>query len=284
MKMHLDCANCFLNQAIRTGRLLGCSDRCLWQMVKGCGQVLSQVNEDLPPPQNAVALYDMIAEKAGIRDPFYKLKKESTRHALGLYPELKRKIKDHMDALEAALRFAACGNVIDYGVSSDFNLLKEVEKALGTRFSVWEYNAFLKRLSKAGWILYLGDNCGETVFDRLLIEELKKPVKYAVRGGPIINDVTEEDARDAGLHEVAEIVSTGYRAPGIVLKECSDSFRELFASAPMIISKGQGNFETLSDENREIFFIFKIKCNVVSSFLDLPLNTMFLGRTKAQAG
>ncbi len=283
MKMHLDCPSCFLNQAIRTGRLLGCSDRCIWEMVKGCGQVLSQVNEELPPPQNAVALYDRIAEKAGVRDPFFKLKKESTRHALGLYPELKRKIKDHGDALEAALRFAACGNVIDYGVSSDFDLLKEVENALGTRFSMWEYHVFLKRLSKADWILYLGDNCGETVFDRLLIEELRKPVKYAVRGGPIINDVTEEDARDAGLHKVAEIVSTGYRAPGIVLKECSDRFRELFASAPMIISKGQGNFETLSDEYREIFFIFKIKCKVVSNFLGFPLNTMFLGRSRAQA-
>ena len=279
MKMHLDCPSCFIKQAVRTGRLLECSNTRLWQMVKGCGQVLANVNEDWSPPQNAVALYEMIARVTGKDDPFYNLKKESTRQALELYPELKERISRCSDRLEAAIRYAACGNVIDYGISSDFNILDEIDKALTTRFSLWEYSLFKKRLRQADWILYLGDNCGETVFDRLLIEELKVPVTYVVRGGPIINDVTMEDAVDAGLDKVAKLVSSGCKTPGTILEWCSDEFRALYESAPIIISKGQGNFETLSHEEREIFFIFKIKCDVVARFLDHPLNTMVFGRS-----
>ncbi len=279
MKMHLDCPGCFVRQAIRTGRLLRCPDLVMWELVKGCGTVLSQLEHEFPPPQNAVLLYDMISLRIGNADPFYQLKKDSTRQALTLYPELKEKIKASNDSLDAALRFAACGNVIDYGVSSSFDLMKEIEEAFKTKFFHYEYEEFIAKLHQADWVLYIGDNCGESVFDKLLIEELGKPVKYAVRSGPIINDVTEEDAIDAGIDQVAEIVSTGCRAPGIVFDWCSDEFKTLYNSAPLIISKGQGNFETLSDEKKEIFFIFKIKCKVVAKFLNSPLNSMFFGRT-----
>ncbi len=278
MKMHLDCAQCFLKQAARTGRLLGCDESCLWDMVKGCGKILSQINHQLPPPQNAVSLYDMISEKTGLDDPFIDIKKESTKEVLSLYPELKEKIEGSTDPLEAAIRLSACGNVIDYGTSSSFDIKKELDKALEGHFSKWEYPDFVSRLNEASWILYLGDNCGETVFDRLLIERLKRPVKYAVRAGPIINDVTMEDAVDAGIDLVAQIVSTGCRAPGIILDWCSDEFQALFQSAPLVISKGQGNFETLTECGREIFYIFKLKCNVVADFLGLPLGSMFFGR------
>ncbi len=283
MKMHLDCPECFVRQAIRTGQLLRCPNSVLWDLVKGCGTILSQIEHEFSPPQNAVALYDMISLKVGKEDPFYQLKKESTQQALALYPRLKEKIKNSADPLDTALRLAACGNVVDYGVSSDFDLMKEVEEVFNADFFHYEYEEFAEKLHQVDWILYIGDNCGESVFDRMLIEELGIPVKYAVRGGPIINDVTKEDAVDAGIDQVAEIVSTGCRAPGIVFDWCSDEFKALYDSAPMIISKGQGNFETLSDEKREIFFIFKIKCKVVASFLDSPLNSMFFGRTKTVA-
>ncbi len=280
--MHFDCVSCFLRQAIRTGRLLGCPDECLWEIVRGCGGVLAGVNEGFCPPQNAVALYDMIGEKTGREDPFSEIKRQSTRQVLALYPELKKRIKAEADPIEAAIRFSACGNVIDYGVSAEFDLLKEVDAALRSPFSKWDYPLFLKRLENSEWILFIGDNCGEAVFDRLLIERLGKPVKFAVRGGPIINDVTMQDAVESGLDKVSEIVSTGCRAPGVVINECSSRFRELFYTAPLVISKGQGNFETLNNEDREIFFIFKIKCEVVAGFLGSALNSMFFGTVPLQ--
>ncbi len=284
MKMHLDCASCFLKQAIRTGKLLQSTHQQLWEMVRGCGNVLAQIDVNCPPPQNAVKLYDMISDVTGQTDPFLYLKKESTRQALKLYPELKRRVAESGDRLEAALKYAACGNVIDYGVSSNFDILKEVDAALSTRFSHWEYGPLKERIRSAEWILYLGDNCGETVFDRLLIEEIGVPVKYVVRGGPIINDVTLDDAIDAGLDKVSQIVLSGCRAPGTILEWCSDEFKGMFHNAPLIISKGQGNFETLSDVEREIFFIFKIKCEVVASFLNSPINSMVMGRSPHTKG
>ncbi len=277
MKMSLECPGCFIKQTIRSGRLFGYSRDLLWELVKDCGRFLADISPEVSPPQNAVALYEMISLRIGKEDPFDELKKESTRQALAIYSELKAKIQASSEPLDAAIRYAACGNVIDYGVSSEFDLMKEVSQALKIDFFRYEYEKFTKRLKNADWILYLGDNCGETVFDRLLIEELGRPVIYVVRGGPIINDVTEQDAIDAGLDKVAKIVSSGCKAPGIVFDWCSEEFKMLYNTAPLVISKGQGNFETLSDEKREIFFLFKIKCQVVSQFVGAPLHSMFFG-------
>ncbi|OCC14582.1 hypothetical protein DBT_2124 [Dissulfuribacter thermophilus] len=234
-----------------------------------------------PPPKNAVAIYDMISDFLGTEDPFSSIKDRSTKEVLKLYPLLEERIKTHADPLEAAIRLAVCGNVIDYGTSSDFNLLDELDRIFNVDFYKWEYDEFKDRLNRADWVLYIGDNSGESVFDRLLIEELARPVKFVVRGGPIINDVTYKDAIDAGIHKVATIVSSGCRVPGIDFEWCSEEFLKLYHEAPMIISKGQGNFETLSDEKREIFFLFKIKCDVVARHLDCPLGSMFMGRVQS---
>ncbi len=277
MKTHFDCFPCFLKQVSRTGRILGMDDRAIWQAMKRAGRILADMEVRNPPPQNAVSIYDMISEESGSPDPFRRIKEQGTLQALSLYDDLKRKILQHSDPLEAGVRYAACGNVIDYGVSSTYDIMDEIQKALEAHFHLWDMDRFRARLTAASWILYLGDNCGETVFDRLLIETLGKPVTYVVRDGPIINDVTMEDAIHAGLDKIATIVSSGCRAPGIVLQQTSAGFRDLYVNAPLIISKGQGNFETLCDENREIFFLFKIKCRVVADYLGSPMGSMFFG-------
>jgi len=284
LRTHFDCFPCFLKQASRTGKILGMDERAIWQLLKRAGGILSEMDEKLPPPQNAVAIYDMISECSGSPDPFSQIKKESTIHALSLYEELKKRIEDHHDPLEAAIRYAACGNVIDYGVGSTYDIRSELETVLEQDFHVWQYEYFLSRLQEATTVLYLGDNCGETVFDRLLIETLEKPVTYVVRDGPIINDVTLEDAHQAGLERVASLMSSGCRAPGVVLDQTSDQFRHVFEKAPLIVSKGQGNFETLCDEPKEIFFLFKIKCNVVAAYLNAPLGSMYFGCVRQSMG
>ncbi len=277
MKTNFDCFPCFLRQTARTSKILGMDETSIWELMKRAGCMLSTMDPANPPPQNALGIYDMISEKSGERDPFNGIKKDSTAHVLSLYPELKQTIQRHRDPLEAAVRYAVCGNVIDYGVSSDFDIQEAINTILEQDFFVWEFERFRSRLTQAQWVLYLGDNCGETVFDRLLIETMDKPTTFVVRDAPIINDVTMEDAKQAGLDRVATIISSGCRAPGIIIGQTTHDFRMLYREAPLILSKGQGNFETLCDEPREIFFLFKVKCNVVADYLNCPLGSMFFG-------
>jgi len=277
LRTHFDCFPCFLKQASRTGKILGLDDNAVWDLMKRAGIILSEMKEAHSPPRNAVAIYDMISERAGTGDPFREIKRQSTLHALSLYDELKKKVLAHPDPLEAAVKYAACGNVIDYGVSSSFDIMAEIQNVLDNEFHVWDHGTFLSRLQDASMVLYLGDNCGETVFDRLLIETMGKPVTYVVRDGPIINDVTMDDALEAGLDKVATLMSSGCRAPGVVLEQASGEFRHVFETAPLVISKGQGNFETLCDEPKEIFFLFKIKCRVVAEYLHAPMGSLYWG-------
>jgi len=278
MRTHFDCFPCFLKQVIRTGLSLDLGEEEIWGLLKQSAGILAEMDIPSPPPKNAVKIYDAISRYTGNEDPFRGLKKDSIEQALALYPEIKRRVSEHRNPVEAAVRYAASGNVIDYGVGSSYDLLSEIESVLEEDFFSWDFDAFEERLRHADWLLFLGDNCGETVFDRLLIETIGKPVTFVVRDAPIINDVTMEDAVSSGLDKVATIVSSGCRAPGIILEWCSESFLELFRGAPLIISKGQGNFESLVQERREIFFLFKIKCKVVAEYLSAPPNTMFFGK------
>ncbi len=225
-------------------------------------------------------VYKSIYRISGIDDPFRKIKEKCTKHLLSRYPDLKKQIKSAKDPLYTALEFAALGNAIDFGANPDFDLTEGLEGLLYKKFDVCEYKSFTKALEKAKNILYIADNAGETVLDRLLIEHLDKPVKYAVRSRPIINDATYEDAHEAGIGSVAEIVSSGCDAPGTILDLCSNEFTKIFKEANMIISKGQGNYETLSNQSRPIFFLLKVKCPVIAHDIGTRINSVILIKNK----
>jgi uncharacterized protein with ATP-grasp and redox domains len=154
--------------------------------------------------------------------------------------------------------------VIDLGVNKKFDIEEEIDVVLEKDFAIFDYEKFKHYLDKTDKILYIGDNAGESVFDRILIEEIKKPVIYVVREIPVINDVTREDAIQAGIDKVAPILSSGTSAPGTVLETCSSEFIELYRKSKFIISKGQGNYEGLSEEKGLIFFLLKAKCWVIA--------------------
>ena len=179
--------------------------------------------------------------------------------SLSLYPSSKKKIAESEDTLLTAIKIAIAGNIIDFGASSSFDIEREINEVFEKKCAICDYEQFKLQLANTDEILYIGDNAGESVFDRLLIEELKKPVTYAVRGIPVINDVTYDDAVQAGIDKVATILSSGTDAPGAVLETCSAEFREAYRNSRFIISKGQGNYEALSEERRPIFFLLKVK-------------------------
>jgi uncharacterized protein with ATP-grasp and redox domains len=125
-------------------------------------------------------------------------------------------------------------------------------------------------------ILYLADNAGETVFDRVLIEHLDRPVTYVVKAAPIINDATFEDAVAAGIDRIAEIIDNGSNAPGTLLDQCSEAFLESFHQAELIIAKGQANYESLSREPAPIFFLLQAKCRVIARDLGVATGDIIL--------
>lgn len=267
MKTYLDCLPCMVNQALRAGKQATDKEDELRQIIVNVGENLKELPLNHFPPQNSEFIYREITRITGVEDPYAKVKHENIQEALALVPQLNEIVSNSDDSLLTAIRIAIAGNVIDLGVDKEFNIVEDVKKILKQDFAVFDYQKFKAEYQKASHILYLGDNCGESVFDRILIEQLDKKVTYAVREVPIINDVTYKDAVESGIHEVAEIISSGSTAPATVLSMCSEEFLKLYHSADMIISKGQGNYESLSDENRRIFFLLKAKCPVISNHL-----------------
>ncbi len=276
MKTYLDCIPCFLRQTLETARIATRDERKIREALDKVCLLLPEISFDAPPPEIGREIYKTINRVIGIEDPYYNIKKEHTRYLLVLYPDLKKRIASSSDSLLSAIKFAIAGNIIDFGPNSDFDVEKEIEKAPHYNFAIFDYTEFKKALQNSHNILYLADNAGETVVDRILIEEIGKPIKYAVKGRPVINDATLEDARDAGIHRIAEIISTGCDAPGTILKYCSKDFLKIYENANMIISKGQGNYEALSSEDRSIFFLLKAKCPIIARDLDVKSGDIIL--------
>ncbi|MBW2020556.1 MAG: DUF89 family protein [Deltaproteobacteria bacterium] len=264
MKTYLDCIPCFFKQALFAARVAVEDEKKIKQVLDRIGMLVSEIPLNSSPPETGREVYRTVREVTGINDPFASLKAESIKRALGLYPSLKEMVENAGDPLETAVRLAVAGNIIDFGANPDFQLEQDIQESLRKEPAIYHYKAFKKKLEGAREILYLADNAGETVFDKILIEVMAKPVIYAVRERPVINDATTEDAVKSGLDAVAKIVSSGSDAPGTILNRCSKGFLDYFKRADLIISKGQGNYETLSSEQRPIFYLLKAKCPIIA--------------------
>jgi uncharacterized protein with ATP-grasp and redox domains len=280
MKAYLDCYPCFFQQILKTSRTMALDEPMIQKILVAFGQFLSQIQVEATPPEIGREVYRLISEKTGILDPYNSIKKKCTQQALAMYPQLKERVGSSGDRLWMAIRMAIAGNVIDFGVNADFDLDNDLEALLSQKLTIDHYRDFCRALRSAHKVLYLADNAGETVFDRLLIEELGKPVVFVVREKPIINDAVHQDALDAGIDEVAEIISSGTDAPGTILNLCSENFLKIFRSADLIISKGQGNYEGLSDETRPVFFLLKAKCSVIARDLGVKKGDLILRKAK----
>ena len=276
MKTYLDCIPCMVEQALYAGRMTTNDEVKIKQLLDAVGDKIKDIPLENTPPETATFIYQKIKEITGNKDPYKRIKEKNIQQVITLYPKLKKTIDNSSDPLLTAIRLAIAGNVIDYGANRHFHIEDEIEKALHQDFAVLDYEKFLANLKKARSILYLGDNAGESVFDKLLIETMVKPVIYVVREEPIINDVTIEDAINSGIGEVAEIISSGAHTPATILKFCNDRFITMFNEADLIISKGQGNFEGLSDVDRSVFFLLKAKCQLIARELNVEKDAIVM--------
>ena len=240
------------------------------------GAMIKDIPMHHTPVQSGVLVYQKIKDITGVTDPYKDIKKNSIFEALALYPKLIEYINNSDNKLLTAIRIAITGNVIDFGMNKYFNLTEDLNTIMKQDFAIFDFEEFINELERAKSILYIGDNAGESVFDKILIEALGKPVTYVVRSIPIINDVTMEDAIDSGIDKIAEIISSGSPAPGTILELCDDDFVHRFNEADMVISKGQGNYEGLSNVNRSVFFLLKAKCKIIANDLGVNENDIIL--------
>ena len=276
MKTYLDCLPCFMDQALRAGRIAGADERKLKALLDEVGGMMKDISLEATPPETARLIYGKIRQITGNRDPYREIKQGNTKMALALYPFLKGYIEKSADRLLTAIRIAIAGNVIDFGVNSSFDLETEIDKILNQPFAICDYDGFRKGLNDTDDIIYIGDNAGECVFDRILIEEMKKPTTYFVREVPVINDAVLEDAVEAGIDKVATILSSGTDAPGAVVETCNDEFKEMLAGSNFVIAKGQGNYEALSMRKASVFFLLKVKCHVIAHSIGLSTGDIVL--------
>jgi uncharacterized protein with ATP-grasp and redox domains len=276
MKTYLDCYPCFLRQALDAARYAGANDDQQRAILNLVLVTLRSLDPASTPPEIGDAIHRMVREETGGSDPYARAKEEATQQALALYPRLKALVAEASDPLQVATRLAIAGNIIDLAPNSSYDLWSTVERVLGQPFAVDDSQAFARALSSTDVLLYLADNAGETVFDRVLIETIDVPAVYAVKGGPVLNDATLDDAVSAGLDKVAELASTGSDAPGTVLRLCSEEFRRRYDEAQMIVAKGQANYETLSGEGERLFFLLQTKCHVIAEDVGAPQGSIVL--------
>jgi uncharacterized protein with ATP-grasp and redox domains len=229
------------------------------------------------PPAMAKKIHAIIRQITGVEDAYVKIKDESTAFALEMLPFLRHEVEKSEHPFETTIRLVIAGNIIDFGTDHNFNLNSVhqiIADALKQQIDLNAIGRLHKRIIESDRILYIADNCGEIVFDRLLIEPYKEKITLAVRGNPILNDATRREAEMSGINEIVNIIDTGDAIPGVILENCSDEFKEHFAKSDFIISKGQGNFETMLETDRPVFFLFMSKCQVIATLLDSEIGSL----------
>jgi len=248
MKTHFECIPCFIKQSLEAARMATDDETIHEKILKGVMKHLQNISFSSSPPELSREVHRIVRDISHSKDPYKKVKDQSNEMVKKLYPNLEKLVNEADDPLLMAIKLAIVGNVIDFGTSNRFNVEDMINKAIKEECIDDAYPHFKKVLNQSKNILYLADNTGEIFFDKLLLEELvkkRKEITYVVKANPIINDATVNDAKFAGLNNLAKVIEgdkgQDISTPGILLKYASSEFLEHFNSADMVIVKGQGN-------------------------------------------
>jgi uncharacterized protein with ATP-grasp and redox domains len=285
MKSPPECIPCSVRQALRTARMAGLDEVSQKRAVMEAMRVLAEEDHDSSPAVIATKAI-RASEKfyPGI-DPFEKIRWETTVEALAMYEHIKPGVMEALSGMEPVERIrhsaklGAAGNIIDFGVSSEFDLEGTLRETLSSDLAVDHSEKLYQALTSSDVFLLVSDNAGEIVFDRFLLDEavrLGGEVYVSVKSGGILNDAIFEDAVRAGITRPIKIVETGSSSLGLTLDECTPEFKDLFARAGVVLSKGQANYETLDDARRSVFFILRAKCPVLAERIGVPTGTSVL--------
>jgi len=281
MRTNLYCFPCFLRQALDAVRMVTQDEGIQRKTLNSVFSILSNISIRTNPAEIAHLVHLRVKSITGNFDPYKEIKKTQNELALKYESTLSAQIAEMSDPLKTALMLSAVGNAID--LAPDYpihDVYKKYMEMISKGFALDDYELFRKKLSQSKSILYLGDNAGEIVWDKILIEELLDnfniEIIYTVRGFPILNDVTMEDAHFVGMDKLVKVISNGFDAPGILLNRCSEEFLRKYQKSDLILSKGQGNYESLSREDRSIFFLFNVKCPVIAEDIHCNIGDIIL--------
>ncbi len=276
MQTSIDCIACFVRQALDAARFFSEDSVVHERIVREVLESTARMEWNEPPPVVGQRIHRRLRELTGHADPYRAVKERHNRMALALLPELAARIDHAEDPFALAVHLAITGNIIDLGVNgqlTEAHVHESIETALA-RPLVGDLEGLRSAVTEASNILYLADNAGEIVFDRLLVEQLDPSrVTVAVRGQAVLNDATRREAESAGMTDLVEVIDNGTDAPGTILGDCSEAFRARFEQADLVIAKGQGNYETLSKARKAIYFLFMVKCPVIAADADHPVGT-----------
>jgi uncharacterized protein with ATP-grasp and redox domains len=268
MKPHLECVPCFLRQASEAIMMSTNDELVREKALREATNYLLHEKWDKPIPELGTNVHRIVKRVTGNDDPYRQLKDRCNEMASKRYPKFEQMVENSHDPFLKAAKIAIAGNAIDFGPRIEINIEKDVQEVLEGKLAINDIDQLKESAQKSKDILYLADNAGETFFDRVLIGELAKQdinVTYVVKGGPILNDATLRDAEIAGINNVAKVISTGTDCAGVLFNDCSKHFLKEFGNSSLIISKGQGNYESLNEvKNKEIFFLLKIKCRIIA--------------------
>lgn len=282
MNALIDCIHCYLKQAVSCMEMANVPDERKKEVLYELMDFIKTLNPHASPAYNSSLVLLKTYEIIQNNDPYYFAKKQSNALALELYEDVKKRIFESKDPLYESLKAAVAGNVIDLGIKREFDVESELSHAFDFGFSIDDYPLLKKKLHSSKNIVIAGDNAGEIVFDKVLVEVLNqmgKNVYYIVKTKPILNDATLEDAKEVGMDKIATIVETGVGLLGVPKEFVSSQLKQLILNADIIISKGQANFESL-DEFEEIqdniFYLLKIKCEYLAKKLNFKHGDLVL--------
>ena len=285
MNTELECLPCFFGQVDRTLHYAGVNGNRGRGIRRRAEAIIERAPLDEVPARTTTLIHRMLREATGV-DPYRSVKETYNHIALDMLPALRNRAAASGDCLEGGVRAAVAGNVIDFGIYETIDLNRSIDESFRLPLSPAPFRSFAAKVSSSRRILYLCDNAGEIVFDRVLLEVLRaagKDVTAVVKGSPVINDATLDDARAAGLYECARVIDNGSDGIGTLLETCSGSVLDEYRAADLIISKGQANYETLmQEEDERVFFLFKVKCRVVASYLKRPDGDIVVMEGKAR--
>jgi uncharacterized protein with ATP-grasp and redox domains len=280
MRMHDKCLPCVVNQVIKVADITGIENK--EELLREAFTYLSKIDFNITTPEIIGEVFEMIKRHTNNPDPYKETRNYYNAMFLKLLPEFEKKIKQAEDSFQLAVRYAIVGNIIDFNPIHN-TLLEDIfeyfEKMDQLEFAIDDSMALMEDILNAKILLYLGDNCGEICLDKLLIKKIKElnpkvEILFGVRGKPVVNDSIAEDAYSVGIDEYAEIIDNGDGSLGTVLKRTSPEFREAYEKADVVIAKGQANYECLSEENKNIYFLLMTKCDVIAKDIGVPEKKM----------
>ncbi|MHA1611894.1 MAG: damage-control phosphatase ARMT1 family protein [Promethearchaeota archaeon] len=290
MYLQAECLGCLVNQIAKSLHLHrpSLSNDDIVNIQKRIMVKMIALPHPTAMPFYGKLVYQSISQELGIPDPYRDLKVHYNQLVQSFEPVIEELISQSPDPLHSAIKLMILGNTIDFGTPHRIDLKEDLQNFANIPLVIDDFEVFQEDLANAQNIFIIGDNCGEAVFDKEFIEFIQKGypeklITYGVRGGPSINDMTLEEAEEIGLTDLCPVVE-GSSSPGVIMDEVSPAFREAFKNADLILSKGQGNFESLDDvpsNGVPIYFMLKAKCHVVANLFHVEVGSLVFYRRKS---